>query len=529
MPGVFVTERGFLNYGIGTGSAGKISIRGLGAAPNNQVLVLLDGQPTKTGLFGHPIPDAYPIEQVERIEILRGAHSMHYGNHAMGGLVNIVTKKAPKEGFQTNLEGGIGENSTYRSSLSHGGRAGIFSYFGSVLHRETKGDRPNSDFSGENYYGKIGCQINERWNLTLNGWGVDFTVHDPGPITSPSLNDSRKVTRGGGGVTLFNDFDNSSGAVTLFGEWGDHDFSNYDGWDSKDRTSGIIAFQSFEVSSNNRLEMGVDVEQCGGRGKNTITGLDFGKHYQWLYGLYIDDEFTLYDRLTLQAGLRGQWGENLDLVAIPRGGMRFEMRESSFLHGQVSRGYRAPTVRDLSLFGTSNEDLEAEECWSYELGWEECVNEKFTFDLTGFYIDADNIIQFDSSTYKFQNTGELINKGVEVEARFSPVDFFNADLSYTALDQSNDTTGNPQHVISVTTNLKYKDFYLQVVPQYVYRLKLTSCYEDYFVTDLKLGYKPKEWLDISLIANNIFSESYETVEGYPMPKQFIMGKASLKF
>ncbi len=529
VPGVFVTERGFLNYGIGTGSAGKISIRGLGGEPNAEVLVLLDGQPTKTGLFGHPIPDAYPLDEVERIEVLRGPHSLHYGNHAMGGVINIVTKKAPKEGFDTRVDIGLGQDDTYRGSFSHGGRVDNFSYFGSVIHRQSEGDRPNSQFDGENFYGKAGYQIDENWNLTLNGWGVDFTVHDPGTITSPSLTDSRKVTRGGGGVTLFNDFEDSAGALTLFGEWGDHDFANFDGWDSTDRVLGIIGFQSFEVLPDNRLEIGLDVEQCGGRGKNTITGVDFGRHYQWLYGGYIDDEFKLFDKLTIQAGLRGQWGEALDAVAIPRGGVRLEVGESTFLHGQISRGYRAPTVRDLALFSSSNEDLKAEEAWSYELGWEQHLGEKFFFDLTAFYVDAENLIQFDGTTYKFQNTGAVINKGVETQASWHPADFFDMSLSYTALDQSRDITGNAQHVISATTNLRWRDFYLQVVPQYVYRLKLTSRYEDYFVTDLRLGYKPKDWFDLSLIVSNVFDESYETVQGYPMPEQFVMGKLSLKF
>ncbi len=529
VPGVFVTERGFLNYGIGTGAAGKISIRGLGGEPDADVLVLVDGQPTKVGLFGHPVPDAYPLDEVERVEVLRGSHSLHYGSGAMGGVINIVTRKAPKEGFETRVESDLGENETYRASISHSGRLEDFSYFGSAIHRETEGDRPNSQFSGENYYAKMGYQINENWNLSFNGWGVDFTVHDPGPVTNPSLTDFRKVSRGGGGVTLFNDLEGSYGAVTLFGEWGDHDFTNYDGWNSKDRTAGLMGFQSFDLTDNNRLEFGIDMEQIGGKGKNVVTNVDFGEHYQWLYGVYVDDEFKLLDRLTLQTGIRGQWGENLEAVAIPRAGMRLELNESAFLHGQVGRGYRAPTIRDLVLFGSSNEDLKAEDSWSYELGWEQHLSEELLFDVTVFYIDADNMIQFDSATYKFQNTGALVNKGVEFSTYFNPADFFNLSLSYTALDQSKDVSGNARHVVSATANLKYKDLYLQVVPQYVNHLRLTSRFEDYFVTDLKLGYKPKDWLEFSVTVNNVFDENYETVEGYPMPGQFVMGKAAVKF
>ncbi|HPC46198.1 MAG TPA: TonB-dependent receptor plug domain-containing protein, partial [Candidatus Latescibacteria bacterium] len=58
-PGVFVTQRGPAGFGLGSGAAGKLTIRGIGGNPNSQVLVLVDGRPDFTGLFGHPLPDAY--------------------------------------------------------------------------------------------------------------------------------------------------------------------------------------------------------------------------------------------------------------------------------------------------------------------------------------------------------------------------------------------------------------------------------------------------------------------------------------
>lgn len=109
VPGVLVDGGGIFSYGVGPDSAGSLNIRGLGGDPNSQVLVLLDGQPTTMGLFGHPIPDAYPLGGVERVEILRGSHSLHYGDGAMGGVVNIVTRRLePEAGFTTQVTGGGG-------------------------------------------------------------------------------------------------------------------------------------------------------------------------------------------------------------------------------------------------------------------------------------------------------------------------------------------------------------------------------------------------------------------------------------
>ena len=58
-PGVFVTERNILGFGVSSGASGSISIRGISGSPNTNVLVLIDGHPQYQGIFGHPLPDAY--------------------------------------------------------------------------------------------------------------------------------------------------------------------------------------------------------------------------------------------------------------------------------------------------------------------------------------------------------------------------------------------------------------------------------------------------------------------------------------
>jgi outer membrane receptor for ferrienterochelin and colicin len=85
VPGVFVTERGILGYGVSTGSAGEITIRGVGGNPNTDVLVLTDGRPQMMGLMGHPLPDTYVNSGIDRVEVIRGPASLMHGTNAMGG------------------------------------------------------------------------------------------------------------------------------------------------------------------------------------------------------------------------------------------------------------------------------------------------------------------------------------------------------------------------------------------------------------------------------------------------------------
>ena len=100
VPGLFITSRGMLGYGVSTGAAGGIKVRGIGGGA--EMLVLIDGQPQYAGLMGHPIADAYQTMMAEKVEVLRGPSSVLYGSNAMGGVMNIVTRKIR---FAHNLSG----------------------------------------------------------------------------------------------------------------------------------------------------------------------------------------------------------------------------------------------------------------------------------------------------------------------------------------------------------------------------------------------------------------------------------------
>ena len=84
VPGVFVTSRSLMGYGVSTGAAGGINMRGITGGAG-QILVLIDGHPQYNGVYGHPISDSYQTLMAERVEVLRGPASVLYGSNAMGG------------------------------------------------------------------------------------------------------------------------------------------------------------------------------------------------------------------------------------------------------------------------------------------------------------------------------------------------------------------------------------------------------------------------------------------------------------
>ncbi len=528
VPGVFVDERGIFSYGVGTGAAGNLNIRGLGGTPNTQALVLLDGQPTTMGLFGHPIPDAYPLEGVERVEILRGSHSLHYGDGALGGVVNIVTRRLdPAEGFTTRVTVGDGEYHSYQAGISHSGTVEDFSYSASLLRRETEGHRPNSAFRGWNGYLKAGYRFSENWQAVINGWGTDFTVEDPGPVTEPRDEDSRDVTRGGAGLTLYNTYKGTRGAFTFYGQRGKHNFTGYEDWKSTDTTVGVSGYQLIGLFPDNRLELGGDIQRMGGRGEQPEAGNDIGKYFQTRGGVYLDDQHIFWEVLTVQAGLRLAAAEHDQARLLPRFGGRYLLTDSTVLHGQVARGYRSATVRELYMFPPSSLELEPEEAWSSDLGIRQNFGDLVALDLTGYYIDAENLIVYRPP--EAENTGGLVNKGVELSAVLTPVDWFEMLLSYTYLDQNHRIAGLAPQALKWINRFSWNGLSLQSATTAVESLRLSGEEKENFaVTDLKVsyGWEPAVF---TFKVSNVFNESYRMVEGYPLPGRWLWGEVSVNF
>ena len=163
VPGLFVTERGVMGYGVSDGAAGGISLRGLSGG-SARLMVLIDGHPQYAGIFGHPISDAYQSLLADRVEVLRGPASVLYGSNAMGGVINIVTRKMHEDGVRTNLHAGYGSYNTLETELTNRIRKGRFNSVVNGSYNRTDGHSADMGFEQYGGYAKLGYDMTDNWN-----------------------------------------------------------------------------------------------------------------------------------------------------------------------------------------------------------------------------------------------------------------------------------------------------------------------------------------------------------------------------
>ena len=162
VPGLFVTARSMMGYAVSDGAAGGISLRGLGSG-SGRIMVLIDGHPQYQGIFGHSISDSYQSMIAERVEVLRGPASMLYGSNAMGGVVNIVTRKMHDDGVKTDISLGAGSYGTFQGEFTNRVRKGKFYSVLSGQYGRSDNNRPHMGFEQYGGYLKLGYDFSQHW------------------------------------------------------------------------------------------------------------------------------------------------------------------------------------------------------------------------------------------------------------------------------------------------------------------------------------------------------------------------------
>lgn len=540
VPGLFVTSRSMMGYGVSTGAAGGINLRGITGGAG-QLLVLIDGHPQYNGVYGHPISDSFQTLMADRVEVLRGPASVLYGSNAMGGVLNIVTRSIREDGVKSSVNLGAGSYGTVQAEASNQVRSGKFSSTVSAQYGRTDNHRPRMGFEQYGGYLKLGYDITEHWNAYADADITHFNSSYPGAVSSPMYGANQWITRGVVSAAVENHYNRTSGALSVYSNFGRHKIDDGSAdpttptqrfFRSKDALTGISWYQSVQLFEGNRLTVGMDYQHIYGNAyytsKQTGEVLDTpnkqsGKSHRNEIAGYVDFRQDLARWLTIDAGLRLDHHSVTGTEWIPQAGIVVRLIETGEIKAMASKGFRNPTMREMYLYPPSNEELEPERIWNYELSWRHSLG-AFHYGANLYYIKGDNMIQ--TVNRKNVNTGEIENYGAELEAEYRIDSHWSVNTNHSLLHMEHPVIAAPTYKGFLGANYNCCRWTVVAGLQYISGLYTAvgdqEQKEDFCLLNASVTYNVAKGLSLWLRGENLLAQSYEINLGYPMPRATFM-------
>lgn len=532
------------------GPRGAVNLPKIRGAEAEQVLVLINGRRIGDAQSGKFDLSNLPVskDDIERIEVLRGAASALYGADAMGGVINIITKKPTPEPY-TRATASYGRFDTQTYSLSHRWQPGAFGYGLSLSKEKSNGYRPNSDLDALIFGGQINYDLTSQQQINLAARFTDKEIGTPGSVTYSDPDDRQKdkITqldlnyRGKFQLGEFN-FKAFQNLYRRSFEPGSQGINVGSPSLHKNYATGGEAQVNFSPLNAHFLTAGVEVI------KDRVDSSAIGVHEAERRALYLQDEIEITRPLTLTVGLRFDAHSIYEDQFNPRLGMLVKLPEEIRLRASVGRSFRAPTFDDLywpeDAFVAGNPNLQPEKAWAYEIGGEKRFGKLAVFRVAGFMREVKDLIYWSmGEDWKWRPNNVKSAKiwGGEAELIFYPLPGVSIPINYSYVYPRDEETGEaiaskPKQILNV--GVEYATTFglkASLRGRYVeYWLNQTSkLNRDYFILDAQVSYEFKLSKNLKgeafLSLNNALNREYEIVEGYPMPPQALSGGISFIF
>ena len=534
-----------------------ISIRGLNDEFANKLLALQDGRSLYTPIFGGVFWDQHDtaLDDIERIEVVRGPGGTAWGANAVNGVINIITK--PAEDTQGTLfKAGAGTFERGFGMMRHGGKINDFSwyrfYVKAFLRDETKmltGTRGRDDYGQMRTGFRIDSLPSDRTRITLLG-GAFYQDANQSLVVAPDST----TTYGGhflakaqhaiddvSDATLQMYYDGSRiDSTTLDG--GVHQF-DIDGQYRRELTDRM----ELNVGLNYRYLM-VPIDASPG----FLTFSEMNRDLS-LFGAFADLEYALVpDRLKVSGGLKGQYNEFSGWDPLPNVRLIWTPADSYSVWAAYSQGISTPTAVQHDVTVTSpgavpptivnpNTGLDSEKLRAYEIGYRVRPTPTVSLDLAGFYNEYDDLVSVDVTGFvppiplQYMNLREGEVYGVELAAVWNPMPRWRLSGTYTAqkVDLRNKPGGNatntqqaeegsPEQQVRINSAWDVTaDIELDASLRYVDSVNTSSgAVADYFSMDLRAAWRPREGLELSIVGRNLlenhrleYRNSFQTPAG----------------
>ncbi len=549
--GAMVTDQGPL------GSLQAITLRG---SSYQQVLILLDGKRLNSASAGgydlSELP--VPLDAIERIEIVRGPASALYGADAVGGVVNIITKKPAKP--VATLSGALGEHGYNSNSVYLGGTDGK-AYYALSYSREHSsgyliktdaGDFTRNNAADQDTVGiKVGYDFNAASSLEGTSDFVEKTIGVSGSrqfASTVARQQNREVVTGlkyKQRISDAVDFSVRGYQNVEKLNYQDPDFSVF----SKDRstTSGGEAQANWIVGSFMVLTGGIE-----GR-DDEMVNVDTGTHTARLSSAFIQDEINLGDSVILVLGGRNDRHSVFGSKWSPKASARYlNAGSGTILRASYGKSFRAPTLNDLyfkDAYGNSgNPNLLPESAEEYEGGIEQPFGKGNSIKFTAFKRLVHDLIAWKTDPITFlsmpENKARVRISGTETELRFAVSDTISGNINYTLFFPVDRDTNErlfsaashiPAAQLGGTLSASLdKETVLSLSGRWVKNyVEPGQPKWEYYTVDGKITDTVLARKDVKVAVfagmKNIFNREYETVFGYPMPPKEFYGGVTATF
>lgn len=398
-----------------------ISIRGVPGRFANKMLVQIDGRAVYSMLFSGVLWETLDLvlEDIERIEIIRGPGSSLWGPNAVHGIINIITKKV--KDTQGGYFDGIGGNYDSIGSLRYGGKAGENGYWRAWGKQRYSNDFPtvNSDFTDD--YGLTTMGFRYDWDdgdsdtYTLETGAFDGRFSTFFPVvdlsSSTMSNQDTELNQYGGNVRgrWEHEIDDTSSVsfqayinMNTFSIPGNQIDFRMD-WNLFD-----IDFQhNFEVNDDHAIVWGLEYQHdhFNSRGSERVSFVPSTRNFD-LFSGFVQDSFPVFtEKLKGMAGVKLLDNTFTGFEYQPSARLAYHYDERQVFWTAYSRAIRIPSRANLDLLlntiapsstlittGTGNKDLVSGRVNSYEAGWRLLFSDKLSLDVTGYIMNSDNIV-----------------------------------------------------------------------------------------------------------------------------------------
>jgi vitamin B12 transporter len=469
------TELNIVQAG-GMGATAAVYLRG--ASPD-ETLIMIDGVKVKSTNTGEFDFSGINIDDIERIEVVKGPQSTIYGSEAMGGVINIITKKG-KGKITADISYEHGSYNTSNPAITLSGGNESFDYRLNVSYYRTDGisavkGGPESDgYENTSFSSKLGFRAGEKMEVQLSGKYNEFLSE----LDARGEDDINREKKGSNylsslkGTVYVVDSWEQILTVSRVGEsWKirdpddpDKDYDIASKMDSADWQNTYYNSDAYTTTAGveYRVESGEQKDVYDKSVENKAVYLNNklkGSNITFNAGLRYDDHQTFGSATTYRIGA---------VEDVKQANMRFR--------ASYGTGFKAPSLYDLyykGAMGSGNIDLKPEKSTSWEVGVDQDYSRSFSLYLTYFEQDYDDRIEWVSSDgdYSPQNIEDAEVKGVETGFTFRFASPLSISTAYTNLESEDKFTGKRLSLVpkdKVNVALEYSMLRLSLRADYIY-------------------------------------------------------------